>query len=76
MTYKGGNVYGATKAFVRQFSRNLRTDLFVTNVKVSNTEPGMAEPEFSEVRFNEDEAKKESTQQKRMQKMVKMLLSK
>src|SRR5260221_11098690 len=45
--YKGGNVYGATKAFVRQFSRNLRTDLFGTNIKVTNIEPGMAETEFS-----------------------------
>ncbi len=34
--YKGGNVYGATKAFVKQFSRNLRTDLFGTNIKVTN----------------------------------------
>jgi 3-hydroxy acid dehydrogenase/malonic semialdehyde reductase len=58
MPYKGGNVYGATKAFVRQFSRNLRTDLFGTGVKVTNIEPGMAETEFSEVRFQDkDKAK-------------------
>lgn len=58
--YKGGNVYGATKAFVRQFSRNLRTDLFGTNIKVSNIEPGAAETEFSIVRFkgNTKEASK------------------
>ena len=52
--YKGGNVYGATKAFVRQFSRNLRTDLFGSNIKVTNIEPGMAETEFSVVRFKGD----------------------
>jgi 3-hydroxy acid dehydrogenase / malonic semialdehyde reductase len=55
--YKGGNVYGATKAFVRQFSRNLRTDLFGTNIKVTNIEPGMAETEFSIVRFKGDKKK-------------------
>ncbi len=53
LPYKGGNVYGATKAFVRQFSRNLRTDLFGTGVKVSNIEPGAAETEFSIVRFKD-----------------------
>lgn len=52
--YKGGNVYGATKAFVRQFSRNLRADLFGTNIKVTNLEPGMAETEFSVIRFKGD----------------------
>lgn len=51
--YRGGNVYGATKAFVRQFSRNLRTDLFGTGVKVTNVEPGAAETEFSIVRFKD-----------------------
>jgi NADP-dependent 3-hydroxy acid dehydrogenase YdfG len=51
LPYKGGNVYGATKAFVRQFSRNLRTDVFGTNIKVTNIEPGMAETEFSLIRF-------------------------
>jgi len=55
--YRGGNVYGGTKAFVRQFSRNLRTDLLGTNIKVTNIEPGMAETEFSKVRFKGDEAK-------------------
>jgi len=52
--YKGGNVYGATKAFVRQFWRNLRTDLSGTEIKVINIEPGMAETEFSIVRFKGD----------------------
>ncbi len=51
--YKGGNVYGATKAFVRQFSKNLRTDLFGTGIKVTNIEPGAAETEFSVVRFRD-----------------------
>jgi 3-hydroxy acid dehydrogenase / malonic semialdehyde reductase len=53
LPYKGSNVYGATKAFVRQFSRNLRTDLFGTGIKVSNIEPGAAETEFSLVRFKD-----------------------
>lgn len=55
--YKGGNVYGATKAFIKQFSRNLRTDLFGTNVKVTNIDPGAAETEFSVVRFEGDKKK-------------------
>ncbi len=49
--YPGGNVYGGTKAFVLQFSRNLRADLLGTKVRVSCIQPGMAETEFSEVRF-------------------------
>lgn len=55
--YPGGNVYGATKAFVAQFSRNLRADLLGTRVRVSNLAPGMAETEFSNVRFKGDDAK-------------------
>ena len=53
--YPGGNVYGATKAFVKQFSHNLRTDVFGTGVRVTNIEPGLAETEFSIVRFKGDE---------------------
>ncbi|HEX3611072.1 MAG TPA: SDR family NAD(P)-dependent oxidoreductase [Sporichthyaceae bacterium] len=50
--YPGGNVYGATKAFVHQFSRNLRTDLHGTGVRVTCIEPGMVGgTEFSAVRF-------------------------
>ncbi|WP_136513546.1 SDR family oxidoreductase [Geomonas edaphica] len=55
--YPGGNVYGATKAFVQQFSRNLRADLLGTAVRVTNIEPGMAETEFSKVRFKGDDEK-------------------
>lgn len=58
--YKGGNVYGATKAFVKQFTRNLRTDLFGTKIKATNIEPGMAETEFSLVRFHGDKDKASS----------------
>jgi NADP-dependent 3-hydroxy acid dehydrogenase YdfG len=52
--YPGGNVYGATKAFVKQFSNNLRADLLDTPIRVTNIEPGLAETEFSVVRFNGD----------------------
>ncbi|MDD3324942.1 MAG: SDR family oxidoreductase [Sulfurospirillaceae bacterium] len=55
--YEGGNVYGATKAFVKQFSFNLRTDLKGTHVRVTNIEPGFAKTEFSEVRFKGDKEK-------------------
>lgn len=55
--YPGGNVYGATKAFVRQFSLNLRSDLLGTPVRVTSLEPGMCETEFSEVRFGGDRDK-------------------
>jgi 3-hydroxy acid dehydrogenase/malonic semialdehyde reductase len=52
--YPGGNAYGATKAFVQQFSRNMRADLHGTGVRVTNIEPGLAESEFSIVRFSGD----------------------
>ena len=53
--YPGGNVYGATKAFVRQFSLNLRADLAGSGVRVSNIEPGLCGgTEFSDVRFKGD----------------------
>jgi 3-hydroxy acid dehydrogenase/malonic semialdehyde reductase len=55
--YPGGNVYGATKAFVRQFTLNLRADLLGTAVRATSIEPGMAETEFSLVRFGGDAAK-------------------
>jgi 3-hydroxy acid dehydrogenase/malonic semialdehyde reductase len=55
--YPGGNVYGATKAFVRQFTLNLRSDLLGTAVRATSIEPGMAETEFSLVRFAGDAAR-------------------
>lgn len=58
--YKGGNVYGGTKAFVSQFSRNLRTDLLGIDIRVTNIEPGMVGgTEFSVVRLG-DKAKAEA----------------
>jgi serine 3-dehydrogenase len=54
--YRGGNVYGGTKAFVTQFSQNLRSDLHGTGVRVSSIEPGMAETEFTLVRTGGDQA--------------------
>lgn len=58
--YPGSNVYGATKAFVKQFSLNLRNDLVGTNIRVTNIEPGLCKTEFSEVRFKGDKAKADS----------------
>ena len=56
--YPGGNVYGATKAFVKQFSLNLRADLAGTAIRVTNLEPGLCGgTEFSNVRFHGDDAK-------------------
>jgi len=55
--YPGGNVYGSTKAFVTQFSLNLRADLLGKNIRVTSIEPGMCETEFSVVRFGGDQAK-------------------
>ena len=52
--YPGGNVYGATKSFVQQFSLNLRADLLGRNVRVTCVDPGLAETEFSLVRFKGD----------------------
>lgn len=56
--YPGGNVYGATKAFVRQFSFNLRTDLHGTALRVTDIEPGLVGgTEFSNVRFKGDDVR-------------------
>jgi len=54
--YRGGAVYGASKAFVRQFSLDLRCDLHGTGVRVTSIEPGMAETEFTIVRTGGDQA--------------------
>ncbi|MGN6227345.1 MAG: SDR family NAD(P)-dependent oxidoreductase [Dyella sp.] len=54
--YKGGNVYGGSKAFVSQFTQNLRTDLHGTGVRVTSIEPGMAETEFTLVRTGGNQA--------------------
>ena len=53
--YKGGNAYGGTKAFVRQFSLGLRSDLHGTGVRVTSIEPGMTETEFTLVRTSGDQ---------------------
>ena len=58
--YPGGNAYGGTKAFVQQFSRNLRADLVGKNIRVSLVEPGMCDTEFSLVRFEGDAVKASS----------------
>jgi 3-hydroxy acid dehydrogenase/malonic semialdehyde reductase len=55
--YPGGNVYGATKAFVEQFTLNLRADLIGTGVRASNIAPGLCGgTEFSNVRLKDDAA--------------------
>jgi serine 3-dehydrogenase len=53
--YKGGAVYAGTKAFVRQFSLDLRADLHGSGVRVTSVEPGMAETEFTIVRTGGDQ---------------------
>ena len=53
--YPGSHVYGATKAFVKQFSYNLRCDLLGTGVRVTDIAPGMAETEFTLVRTKGDQ---------------------
>lgn len=58
--YPGGNVYGATKAFVKQLTLNLKADLFGTGVRVTDIEPGLAETEFSLVRFKGNAEKAEA----------------
>ena len=57
-SYPGGNVYGATKAFVHQFSLNLRADLTGTRVRVTDVAPGLVGgTEFSNVRFSGDQSR-------------------
>ena len=60
--YKGGNVYGATKAFVKQFSLGLRADLQGKKIRVTDIEPGLVGgTEFSNVRFKGDGDKASNT---------------
>lgn len=61
--YRGGNAYGGTKAFVRQFSLGLRSDLHGTGVRVTSIEPGMAETEFTLVRTGGDQDASDSLYQ-------------
>jgi serine 3-dehydrogenase len=58
--YAGGNVYSGTKAFVKEFSLGLRSDLHGTGVRVTSIEPGMVETEFTLVRTGGDQAASES----------------
>jgi 3-hydroxy acid dehydrogenase / malonic semialdehyde reductase len=58
--YPGGNVYGATKAFVHQFSYGLRSDVLGTAVRVTDIQPGLCKTEFSEVRFKGDQKRAEA----------------
>ncbi|PAF45665.1 SDR family NAD(P)-dependent oxidoreductase [Helicobacter sp. 11S02629-2] len=61
-SYAGGNVYGGTKAFVEQFSKNLRADLLGTKIRVTNIKPGLCEgSEFSLVRFKGDKSRVKDT---------------
>ncbi len=55
--YRGGSVYGATKAFVKQFSLGLRADFSTFGVRVTNLEPAQVETQFSAVRFKGDAAR-------------------
>jgi 3-hydroxy acid dehydrogenase/malonic semialdehyde reductase len=61
--YAGGNVYGASKAFVRQFSANLRADLHGSGLRVTLVEPAAARTEFSAVRFKGDDTRAEAVYQ-------------
>ena len=61
--YPGGNVYCASKAFVRQFSLAIRADLLGAGIRVTNIEPGNAETEFSMVRFKENEQRADAVYQ-------------
>ncbi len=61
--YPGGHVYCASKAFVQQFSRALRSDLHGKNIRVTEIEPGLAQTEFSVVRFKGDAQKADQVYQ-------------
>ena len=58
LPYPGGNVYGASKAFVRHFSYGLLADLVATPVRCTLIEPGLVGgSEFSNVRFKGDDTR-------------------
>jgi serine 3-dehydrogenase len=61
--YSGGNAYGASKAFVTQFSLGLRADLHGSGVRVTSIEPGLAQTEFTLVRTKGDQAASEALYQ-------------
>lgn len=58
--YRGASVYGATKAFVKQFSLALRADFSALGIRVTNVEPAQVETQFSAVRFKGDEGRAKS----------------
>jgi len=62
--YAGGNVYGGTKSFVKQFSLGLKSDLLGTKVRITNIEPGMTNTEFSKVRFSGNKKKADKVYEK------------
>ena len=61
--YPGSNIYGGTKGFVHVLSRNLRTDLAGTGIRVTDIQPGSVETEFARVRFDGDEARAKAVYQ-------------
>ncbi len=61
--YPGSNIYGGTKGFVHVLSRNLRTDLAGTGIRVTDIQPGSVETEFARVRFDGDDARAKSVYQ-------------
>lgn len=61
--YRGSNVYGASKAFLAQWTRNIKCDLLGTRIRVSQIDPGMVETEFSMVRYRGDRVQAQAVYQ-------------